>query len=331
MGMNLLKEKLKEQEKVYALLKAGDTSLVCYKEFQNGEWGTDDANYTNRLRLAYYLLYWKIEDEDTVAYLFQEELMDRERNSFQGIGSTIRILTRLLRRYNRDHKYDKLFERAKNANFDCACGYDAEEAVDDNFESNDLLDSIYLCQEMDYKDVMGELVDEWKRDIENRLDWNTSNRHTLIGFNKFLGREEENERLYQEQLEETIAVNGSTRDVIFRYNDLIHYYLRTENYEKAFQYCRTVIETTDYQKIRTFRLFGDILEGCMEIIAHDPSHTSGLWEWTKNELQRKPGISRYGNLYTKGIAAAKAVNDPYAKKLEREYLKWKSKCGLNMI
>lgn len=37
MGKDKLKEKLKEQQKVYVSLKAGNTDTVCYKEFQNGE------------------------------------------------------------------------------------------------------------------------------------------------------------------------------------------------------------------------------------------------------------------------------------------------------
>ena len=52
MGMEQLKYKIEEQQAVYQALKEGDNSMVCYKEFQNGEWGTDDENYTNRLRLA---------------------------------------------------------------------------------------------------------------------------------------------------------------------------------------------------------------------------------------------------------------------------------------
>ncbi len=183
-----LKEKIGEQRKVYEALKAGDASLVCYKEFQNGQWGTDDANYTNRLRLAYFLLYEKIDDEGAVAYLFQEELKDRENNSFQGIGSTLCILTWLLRKYNGGHKYDTLFQRAKDANFDCACGYDVEDAVEEDFGKNDLLDCIFLCQEMEYKDVMGILVDAWKEGRGNPADWNPSDRRTLIGFNSFLDR-----------------------------------------------------------------------------------------------------------------------------------------------
>lgn len=329
MGRNRLKEKLEEQREVYASLREGNTSAVCYKEFQNGKWGTDDANYTNRLRLAYYLLYWNIEDEETILYLFQEELKDRERNSFQGIGTTLEILTWLLKKYNVDHKYDELFQRAKFANFDCACGYDVERAVDDDFGNNDLLDCVYLSRELEYKDVMGCLVEEWKEGMGDLAGWNSSDRHTLIKFNTFLEREQENEELYQLQLAEAIAAGpGRTKDIISGYGDLIQHYLRMEKYDKAFEYCRMVIETTDYQQIRTLRLFGSILEGCLEIVAHDPSRTICLWEWVKKELCGKPRICRYGNLYTKGIAAAKAVEDSYAEELEQEYLNWRRECGV---
>lgn len=320
MGTDILKKKLGEQQKVYESLKKGDVGLVCYKENQNGKWGVDDANYTNRLRLAYYLLYWKIEDENIIRYLFEEELKDRENNSFQGIGSTLWILTGLLRKYNKNHKYEELFKRAKNANFDCACGYDAEMTVNDDFESNDLLDCIYLCQEMDYKDVMSTLVEEWKRDMDG---WDLDQRSRLIGFYTYLGREEENEALYQAQLEEIMwKKGGKTREIISGYKDLICYYLNTGNYEKAFSYCKTVIDATDYKSIRTLRLFGDILEACLELIVQIPDKASGLWEWTKDELKNKPWSSWYGNLYTKGMDAAKAVNDPYGEEIEEAYVKW---------
>ena len=123
MGKGQLKSKIEKQKIIYQALKAGNDDTVRYKEFHNGEWGMDDENYTNRLRLAYYLLYCHIEDEETVVFLFEEELKDRERNSFQGIGSMLQILTHLIRKYNGDGKYAGLLERAKSANFDCACGY----------------------------------------------------------------------------------------------------------------------------------------------------------------------------------------------------------------
>ena len=320
MKFKQLKSKIEEQQAVYHALKEGDNSMVCYKEFQNGEWGTDDENYTNRLRLAYYLLYCHIEDEEVVASLFEEELKDRERNSFQGIGSTLQVLTHLIRKYNADGRYTVLLERAKNANFDCACGYDPNGEVEEDFGNNNILDCIYLCREMEYKDVMGVLVDEWKRNI---TEWSASDRRMLIDFYTFLGRDVENERLYQEQLEEILsAENSSTRDIISGYKNLIRYYLHMGNYEKALCFCKKVIETTDYDQIRTLRLFRDILEACFELTASDAKTGAGLWIWAKTEFQKVPQSGRYGNLYKKGIAAAKAMNDPYGKQLEQEYEKF---------
>lgn len=310
MGIQYLKAKIGEQKQVYDALKAGKTDTVCYKEFQNGEWGTDDENYTNRLRLAYYLLYFQIDDEEVMVYLFQEELKDREQNSFQGIGSTLQVLTQLIRPYNTDAKYADLLKRAKNANFDCACGYDPDHKVEENFARNDLLDCIYLCMEMDYKDVMGKLVDEWK----------DSTRRELMEFQTFLGRDAENEKLFQEQLTETLsAKNSRTEDIISAYKELIQYYLHMKNYKKAHDFCNIVIETTDYEQIKTIRLYKNILEACFEVTANDPNASSDLWNWAKTRLQNVPKSSRYGDLYTKGIAAAKAIGDPYGKELEQEY------------
>ncbi len=313
MGKEQLKSKIEEQQAVYSALKEEDDSTVCYKEFQNGEWGTDDENYTNRLRLAYYLLYCHIE----VASLFEEELKDRERNSFQGIGSTLRVLTHLIRKYNVDGKYTALLKRAKNANFDCACGYDPDEEVDDDLENSSILDRIYLCREMQYKDVMGVLVDEWKK---NTAEWSGADRRMLIDFNAYLGRDAENEGLYREQLEEILSTEkSSTRDIISGYKNLIRYYLHIGDYGKALCFCKKVIETTDYQQIRTLRLFKEILEVCFELTTKDAEAGASLWSWAKTEFQKVPISSRYGNLYTKGIEAAKAMDDPYGGELEQEY------------
>ena len=317
MGKEQLKSKLEEQQAVYQALKAGNDATVRYEEFYNGEWGTDDENYTNRLRLAYYLLYCHIEDEEATVFLFQEELKDRERNSFQGIGSTLQILTHLIRKYNGDGKYADLLEQAKAANFDCACGYDPNGQMEDDFETNSLLDCIYLCREMEYRDVMESLVDEWKK---NTTEWSGSNRSVLIDFNTFLGRNAENERLYQEQLAEVLsAENSRMRDIISGYKNKSRYYIYTCDHEKALCLCEKVIETTDYGQIRTLRLFKDILEACFEVTANHSKAAAGLWNWAKAEMQKVPQSSRYGNLYTKGIAAAKAMDDPYGKQLEQEY------------
>ncbi len=331
MGIEFLKERLAKQQMVYQALTQGEADTVCYREFQNGTWGTDDKNYINRLRLAYYLLYFHIDDEAAVVFLFEEELKDRERNSFQGIGSSLVVLTHLLQSYCKDGAYSDLLVRAKNANFDCACGYDPKERVDDDFTHNSLLDAIYLSEELHYADVMAVLVDEWKETV---ADWNDSNRRALIHFNQFLDREAENEMLYLKQLADasknTSAIPNQNAAVISAYVDLIRHYLRAKQYDKAHHTCMLVIETTDYNVIRQRRLFGTILEVCLETVSCQPEAAMEIWHWAKPELQRKPHPGWwYGNLYIKGIAAATAVNDSYGTELEREYYDWKKKLSLS--
>ena len=106
MYTELIKDKLFEQSEVYRALKRGETASVQYSGYKDEKWGTRDANYLNRMRLAYYLLYGRIDDEDAIVYLFQEELKDRTSNSFQGIGNTLNVLTSVLKRYNNDGKYN---------------------------------------------------------------------------------------------------------------------------------------------------------------------------------------------------------------------------------
>ncbi len=109
------------------------------------------------------------------------------------------------------------------------------------------------------------------------------------------------------------------RDIISGYKNMIRHYVYTCDHEKALCLCEKVIETTDYGQIRTLRLFKDILEACFEVTANHSKAAAGLWNWAKAELQKVPQSSRYGNLYTKGIAAAKVMDDPYGKQLEQEY------------
>ena len=79
------------------------------------------------------------------------------------------------------------------------------------------------------------------------------------------------------------------------------------DYGNAFHLCEKVIKTTDYGQIRTLRLFKDILETCFDIAANYAGAVAGLWNWAKTEFQKVPQSSWYGNIYTKGIAAAKAM------------------------
>lgn len=317
----LFRTELLKQREIYLALKEGHGESVCYKPCQDEEWGTQDANYTARLRLAYYLLYEGEGDEKSIVWLFKEELKDREQNSFQGIGSALEILTFLLKKYNEGNKYGDLFVRAKNANFDCACGYDAELVISEDLAENNLLDCIYLCQDLEYKPEMEILVVQWKDSIK---EWDGRTREELIRFYTFLGKNKENESLYLAQLE--LAKSGKLRDLVLQYERIIRYYIEMEKIGIAHQYLDEARGCADEKTIRGTGLFQRIFEEAFEIVylekerALDTEKTKELWEWAK---QASAGLKNwYGNLYTKAIAAAKAVEDPYVSQLERKYRAW---------
>ena len=317
MNNELLNKKLFEQEKLYQELINGDDSQIKYVEQYDKVWGRKDKNYLNRMRLSYYILYSHIDDENTVAYLFEEELKDRKSNSFQGIGYTLNVLTSILNRYNIEGKYDKLFDEAKNANFDCACGYDKNYKMDEEISNLDLMDCIYLSKDLAYKDVMDVLVNKWKNSI---AEWTDSNRQTLIRFNSFLGKETENKELYEIVLEKAILL-GETFDIVSAYNNIIQYYINNNNVENAYIYLKKMIDTVNFKDIVEIRLFSTVLEECFDIICGGVSDSAQLWQWAKPYLLNQTNM--YGNLYKKGIAAARCVNDLYSEQLEYDYREWK--------
>lgn len=347
----LLRNKLLEQRDIYVALKSGQKETVCYKEYRDDIYGTQDANYTNRLRLACFLFYEKIDDEEIIFYLFQEELKDRTTNSFQGIGFSLAILTCLLKKYNgapskeyavrentdvlpdankkvkskkaeselnkQSGKYDDLFQQAKNANFDCACGYDTNVNINDDLSTNSLLDCIFLSQDLDYKDVMEILVTQWKDSV---TEWDTDERERLIRFYSFLGKETENIELYQKQLESALS-GKKVFDIVSAYCKLIRCFMDICEYKTAYSYLKEMRENVDYRQVCRVRLFGDLLEIAFELIEKNPEEKEELWNWAKNEFEQYP--QRYGNLYKKAITAAETAKDIlYAEKLQKEYKDW---------
>lgn len=106
-------------------------------------------------------------------------------------------------KYNGAHQYDALFERAKNANFDCACGYDRNVEQETQLERCDIYDCIQIAIETGYPESAARLVEEWKKEIK---EWDVQNYRQLILFNKNTCREAENE----EPLKALLALERKT-------------------------------------------------------------------------------------------------------------------------
>ena len=322
MFLTLLKNKLNEQDNIYKTVQAGDTSLVLFKPYNDEIYGIQDENYINRQRLSYYILYNHYINEPIIIQLLKEEITHRKNNSFQGIGNVLNVLTSIINQNDLSEKYTDLLDEAKNANFDCYCGYDKSIVIDNHFNKLSLIDCIYLSWDLDYKDVMEQLVDLWKDTIK---EWTESERNRLIQFNSFLGKENENEILYLQQLEHDLK-EGKTNSIIRSYNKLIRYYLDSNQIQKAHSSFMSLLENSDYHEIIRIRLFGDVLEECFEIICKDENVALPLWKWAKPYIQNRNNM--YGNLYIKGIEAAKAVNDPYANELEARFEEFKEKTSI---
>lgn len=319
----LLKEKICEQKDIYKELIDGNYSFVCYKKACDHERGVYDANCVNRKRMSYYLLFEKNDNEIVIRNLFEEEIKDRKTNSFQGIGSTLENLTYLLKRYNANGIYNDLFETAKNANFDCVCGYDKNMVVEDEIQKYDLPDLIQIAIELNYTTIVEKLVCEWKSKIEI---WNESNCLSLIQYNNYLENYTDNENLYRMQVNIAKA-GGDDFNITTQYHRLMHYYVEIEQFEKAYSVFEEMKKCVNLKRFMHVNLYRYILEDCMDIVVNNKKEAKGLWKWAKPQL-KKQYDKMYGNLFKKSIMAAKSVGDSYADQLEQEYENWKLKMKL---
>lgn len=150
---------------------SGDKKDYVYCGEKSPDNGTYDKNYKNRKRLCYALMYnvCEIPDkENLIRELFIEELKDRETNSFQGIGDNLEMLSSLLMEID-DPADKKLFERAKNANFDCACGYEPRIIKLPPLDEYSLYDCIESLSDLGETELMLKFTDEFKK---GELDYN---------------------------------------------------------------------------------------------------------------------------------------------------------------
>lgn len=152
---------------------SGGKADYIYKAAHTDKSGTFDANYANRSRLCWALKYDVCEVPDKlelVRELFLEELKDRETNSFQGIGGNLEKLTGLLLQLS-EPKDSELFTRAKNANFDCACGYEPRVIKTTPFEELLRDYCIEMLFDLGETDLALKLTDEFKSEAATYEDF----------------------------------------------------------------------------------------------------------------------------------------------------------------
>ncbi|MEI0602913.1 hypothetical protein R4K55_01735 [Brachyspira alvinipulli] len=218
-----------------------------YKEDNEAEY-TKDKNYNERLKLVLSILYHKNinelmnkkEFEYLLVFLFEEEIKDRQTNSYQGIGASLEIMSFLfVKLYNDDinkllSKYKYLFDKAKNANFDCNCGY----GVDDYNYYNERLDELSIDTvisyfiDIDELKLCSKLIDIWKSNVK---EWDKKNLDKLKYYDELIEDKESlletNNKLFEMAIEE----NASNWDIVFALDTYLKSLIDNNKYDYAWQ------------------------------------------------------------------------------------------------
>lgn len=317
----LLNELFERYDEELALALDGDIEKYCYKELYTKENGTSDANYINRLRISYAILYTKKYEEHfkidgLILRLFNEELLDRESNSFQGIGKCLEILTELLNKYDVPNR-EILFEMARNSNFDCGCGYNSG-YVSPSLESYNLEESIDLLVQLDEKELARKLLIEYTYS-ENICD--EAKMYFCMRNFKNVG-DFDNELYCAKMLLNMEALTGDNYAICNRMLELITIYNRNEQYNEASKVFDMLIpRLNSIEEWYNTALGRNALEQCMDIILNCDDLAEDLWEWSEPILKIILD-NMHGNLYKKSSFAAYKIGDfLFSETLANEYNK----------
>lgn len=308
-----------------------------YKEDNEAEY-TKDKNYNERLKLVLSILYHKNRNElmtkksfeELLVLLLEEELKDRESNSYQGIGTSLEIISFLfIKLYNDDikkllSKYKDLFDKAKNANFDCHCGY----GVDDYDYYNERLDELSIDAVISYSIDIDELtllskfVDMWKSTIK---EWGRQNLDKLKYYESFTDNKESLLETNKKLFEMAVQENASNWDIVFALDGYLKSLIDNNKYDYAWQliskymYNIKNIQDDNFYNINLGRY---IIERAAEIMLNinDEKIEKEIWAFISEPFMDKHS-SFYLKLYEKVLLCCDIAEDEKLKKKISKELK----------
>lgn len=241
-----------------------------YQEEISEEYGKDDKNYTNRTRLCYALFYAEQEipsKESIIRELFREEVISRENDGFQGIGVNLELLSVMLRSY--EPLDSALFQRAKDANFDCMCGYDPAIYRYKSLENLDLADYIHMAGDMNLKEYACRFVDEFKNQDLTLAQLEQLRLFAKYDTHRDCDRELAVTRIY-EYMEHDPDANRTAYDFYCSVKEYLNLLIQKQDYAQA---VKIFLEHTDS--------FRDYAGSCYtlgaELLLHDSSCKESVW------------------------------------------------------
>ncbi len=301
------------------LAQAKDSDLTPYR-YQPvvGERGQTDAHYANRLRLALALQFGENRDEALVRTLLEEEILAREGEAFQGIGAALEILTGLLLTYGRQAD-EALYLRAKNANFDCFCGFTPGEPVyPRSVEAQDRDFWIELCGTLGEKALLNELVESY---LAEQTQWRWDNVQIWRRYEE-LRDNDQGELLALVKMHELARQQGPWDDCAAA-QKLAAKLIDRAQYRQAWQVLEQAVPSlekarTDWYSLGLGRFW---LESCMDILlgTADEAQRRAAWQWSAPYLKCTLD-NMHGNLYEKAARAAELMQDASLAKELRQRL-----------
>ncbi|MEI0748591.1 hypothetical protein [Brachyspira pulli] len=322
-------DKEKFQEKV---------NIFVYKKDNEAEY-TKDKNYIERLKLVLSILYHKNRNElmnkksfeDLLVFLFEEEIKDRQTNSYQGIGTSLEIMSFLfVKLYNDDinkllFKYKDLFDKAKNANFDCNCGYH----VDDYDYYNERLDELNLDSiisyfiDIDESKLLSKLVDIWKGTVK---EWYKKNLDKLKYYESLIEDKESLLETTKKLFEMAVQENESNWDIVSALNNYLKSLIDNNKYDYAWQlmtkYMNNIKNIQD-DKFYNINLGRFIIERAADIMLNinNDKLEKEIWAFISEPFTAEHH-SFYLKLYEKVLLCCDIVKDEKIKnKISQKYQK----------
>lgn len=340
-----LKEYYKTLEELLNCLENNDKeqfeiniATFVYKEDNEVEY-TKDKNYIERLKLVLSMLYHKNRNdlmnkksfEDLLVFLFEEEIKDRQTNSYQSIGTSLEIISFLfVKLYNGDinkllSKYKDLFDKAKNANFDCNCGY----GIDDYNYYNERLDELSIDAVISYSidiyelELFSKLLDIWKGTVK---EWDKKNLDKLKYYVSFIEDKESLLETNKKLFEMTLQENESNWEIVSALNSYLKSLIDNNKYDYAWQliskYMNNIknIQNDNFYDINLGRY---IIERAADIMLNikDNETEKEIWAFISEPFTNKHS-SFYLKLYEKVLLCCDIVKDEKLKnKISKEYKK----------
>ena len=340
-----LKEYYKTLEELLNCLENDDkekfqdkVNIFVYKKDNEAEY-TKDKNYIERLKLVLSILYHKNRNElmnkksfeDLLVFLFEEEIKDRQTNSYQGIGTSLEIMSFLFVKLYNGHinkllsKYKDLFYKAKNANFDCNCGYH----VDDYDYYNERLDELNLDSiisyfiDIDESKLLSKLVDIWKSTVK---EWDKKNLDKLKYYESLIEDKESLLETTKKLFEMAVQENESNWDIVSALNNYLKSLIDNNKYDYAWQlmtkYMNNIKNIQD-DKFYNINLGRYIIERAADIMLNinNDKLEKEIWAFISDPFMVEHH-SFYLKLYEKVLLCCDIVKDEKIKnKISQEYQK----------